>query len=68
MLSRSANLKRIISEDVDNAGAVLSKAHIKCMDFQEEGDLAEVLSKAIAINAQHYDYANEKITTWTSPD
>ena len=53
-MSRSANLKRIISEDVDNAGAALAKAHIKCMDFPEEGDLAEVHTKAIAINAQHY--------------
>jgi len=40
--ARSANLKRIISEDVDNAGAALAKAHIKCMDFPEEGDLAEI--------------------------
>ena len=67
-MPRSANLKRIISEDVDNAGAALAKAHIKCMDFPEEGDLAEVHSKAIAINAQHYHHPNEKITTWTSPD
>ena len=64
MLSRSANLKRIISEDVDNAGAALAKAHIKCMDFPEEGDLAEVHSKTTAIN----HHAREKITTWTSPD
>ena len=67
-MSRSANLKRIISEDVDNAGAALAKAHIKCMDFPEEGDLAEVHSKAIAINAEHYHQTNEKITTWTCPD
>ena len=66
MLSRSANLKRIISEDVDNAGAALAKAHIKCMDFPEEGDLAEVHTKTIAIIAQHYHHEN--ITTWSSPD
>ena len=36
------NLKKILSEDVDNAAAALAKTCIKCMDFPEEGDMAEV--------------------------
>ena len=41
-LCRLANLKNVLSEDVDNAAATLSKTRIKCMDFPEEGDTAEV--------------------------
>ena len=36
------NLKKILSEDVDNAAAALANTRIKCMDFPEEGDMAEV--------------------------
>ena len=39
---RLSNLKKILSEDVDNAAAALAKTRIKCMDFPEEGDMAEV--------------------------
>ena len=39
---RLTNLKKILSEDVDNAAAALANTHIKCMDFPEEGDMAEV--------------------------
>ena len=41
-LFRLANLKNVLSEDVENAAATLSKTRIKCMDFPEEGDMAEV--------------------------
>ena len=41
-LFRLSNLKKILSEDVDNAAAALAKTRIKCMDFPEEGDMAEV--------------------------
>ena len=35
-------MKKILSEDVDNAAAALANTRIKCMDFPEEGDMAEV--------------------------
>ena len=41
-LFRLANLKNVLSEDVENAAATLSNTRIKCMDFPEEGDMAEV--------------------------
>jgi len=40
--ARLANLKNVLSEDVENAAATLSKTRIKCMDFPEEGDMAEI--------------------------
>ena len=35
-------MKKILSEDMDNAANTLANTRIKCMDFPEEGDMAEV--------------------------
>ena len=35
-------MKTILSEEMEKAAASLAKTRIKCMDFPEEGDMAEV--------------------------
>jgi len=63
--ARLSNLKKILSEDVDNAAAALAKTRIKCMDFPEEGDMAEIDPISATLAAVRPGCINDGIVDFT---
>merc|ERR1719447_1728179 len=63
--ARLTNLKKILSEDVDNAAAALANTHIKCVDFPEEGDMAEIDPISATLAAVRPGCINDGIVDFT---
>jgi len=63
--ARMTNLKKILSEDVDNAATALAKTCIKCMDFPEEGDMAEIDPISATLAAVRPGCINDGIVDFT---